>query len=103
MPVRAALDTCLQAGALCPTDNRSDLAFSQKRGRDYQLFASGGSTNLTLKSMAALFGHDADGRMLSDHVGYAATYRIDDTTTLAPALDMADAAPVRLASGSASR
>lgn len=99
-PVRAALDTCLQAGDLCATDNRPDLAFSQKRGRDYQLFASSGSANLTLKSMAALFGHDADGRMLSDHVGYAATYTIGD---VAPAIEMADIAPVRLATGSASR
>ena len=98
-PVKAALDTCLQAADLCATDNRPDLAFSQKRGRDYQLFASGESANLTLKSMAALFGHGSDGRMLSDHVGYAATYLVGD----APAIDMADAAPVRLASGSASR
>lgn len=99
MPVRAALDTCLEAGDLCATDNRPDLAFSQKRGRDYQLFASGGSATLTLKSMAALFGHDTDGRMLSDHVGYAATYLVGET----PPVDFADAAPLRLASGSASR
>ena len=98
-PVRAALDTCLQAGDLCATDNRSDLAFSQKRGRDYQLFASSGAANLTLKSMAALFGHDPNGRMLSDHVGYAATYLIGE----APRTNLADLAPVRLASGSAAR
>jgi len=99
MPVRAALDTCLQAGDLCATANRPDLAFSQKRGRDYQLFASSGSASLTLKSMAALFGHDQDGRMLSDHVGYAATYLLSATRPV----DFADAAPLRLASGSASR
>ena len=98
-PVRAALDTCLQAGDLCATDNRPDLAFSQKRGRDYQLFASSGTANLTLKSMAALFGHDPNGRMLSDHVGYAATYLVGD----APKVELADIAPVRLASGSAAR
>jgi len=98
-PVRAALDTCLQAGNLCPTANRADLAFSQKRGRDYQLFASGEGASLTLKSMAALFGHGSDGRMLSDHVGYAATYLIGE----APRTNLADLAPVRLASGSAAR
>jgi endonuclease/exonuclease/phosphatase family metal-dependent hydrolase len=98
-PVRGALDTCLQAGDLCATDNRPDLAFSQKRGRDYQLFASGGSANLALKSMAALFGHDTDGRMLSDHVGYSATYLVGE----APRVDLANVAPLRLASGSASR
>ena len=81
--VKAALDICLQAGAQCPTENRNDLAFSQQRGRDWQLFSSGGSENLVLKSMSALFGHDAEGRMLSDHVGYAATYMVEDQ---APAL-----------------
>lgn len=99
VPVRVALDACLQAGDLCATDNRPDLAFSEKRGRDYQLFASSGSASLTLESMAALFGHDAAGHMLSDHVGYSATYRVGD----APATDLANIAPVRLASGSASR
>lgn len=77
LPVRAALDTCLAAGDGCPTADRPDLAFSQRRGRDYQLFASSPAETLTLRSMAALFGHDASGRMLSDHVGYAATYAID--------------------------
>jgi len=74
--VRAALDTCLAAADQCQADNRDDLAFSRRRGRDWQLFASGGSASLKLKSMAALFGHDADGHMLSDHVGYAATYAV---------------------------
>ena len=101
-PVRAALDLCLNAGDQCPTDNRQDLMFSQRRGRDYQLFASGGTTNIALKSMAALFGHDADGHMLSDHVGYTATYRIGDMAPLS-ASSLANTAPVRLASGSASR
>jgi len=100
-PVKAALDLCLQSGDQCPTDNRADLAFTQKRGRDYQLFASGGSTSLTLQSMAALFGHDDNGHMLSDHVGYAATYRIDANPVTTA--DLTNAAPARLASGSASR
>lgn len=99
LPIRVALDACLQAGELCATDNRPDLAFSEKRGRDYQLFASSGAASLTLKSMAALFGHDATGNMLSDHVGYSATYRVGD----APVTGLATTAPVRLASGSASR
>ena len=101
-PVQAALDLCLRAGDQCPTDNRQDLMFSQRRGRDYQLFASGGTTNIALKSMAALFGHDADGHMLSDHVGYTATYRIGGAPML-NAATLTDTAPVRLASGSASR
>jgi endonuclease/exonuclease/phosphatase family metal-dependent hydrolase len=85
-PVQAALDTCLEAADLCPADNRDDLAFSQRRGRDWQLFASGGSERLRLKSMAALFGHNADGHMLSDHVGYAATYALDNGPSTPTAL-----------------
>ena len=99
LPVRAALDICLDEGGLCETEDRRDLAFSQKRGRDYQLFASSEAANLTLESVAALFGHDAAGHMLSDHVGYSATYRVGD----APATAFANIAPARLASTSASR
>ncbi|HMI19960.1 MAG TPA: endonuclease/exonuclease/phosphatase family protein [Sphingomonas sp.] len=100
-PVRAALDTCLEAVEQCRADNRDDLAFSRRRGRDWQLFASGKSEHLRLKSMAALFGHDADGRMLSDHVGYAATYALDNGPS-ASAAESADASagerqPVALA------
>lgn len=102
-PVRSALDTCLQEGDQCATANRPDLAFSQKRGRDYQLFASGESANLTLQSMAALFGHDASGRMLSDHVGYAATYLIGNAPTFASTLGETDAAPIRHGAVSAAR
>lgn len=98
-PVKAALETCLQEGDKCPTSDRADLAFSAKRGRDYQWFAPGGSTEISLASMTALFGHDGRGRMLSDHVGYAATYLIGDTRPIA----FADAAPARLAMGSAAR
>jgi len=76
-PVQAALDTCFQARPRCTTENGADLRFSQQRGRDWQLFASGGTESLALKSMCALFGHDTQGRMLSDHVGYAATYQVE--------------------------
>ncbi len=100
--VKAALDLCLQAGDQCPTSNRQDLEFSHWRGRDYQLFASGGAASLTLTSMTALFGHDEGGHMLSDHVGYTATYRIDSASTQSAA-DTSNAAPMRLATGSASR
>lgn len=74
-PVRAALDTCLGNGAQCPTGNRNDLLWSWRRGRDWQIFAPG-AEKLMLKSMAAPFGRGPDGRMLSDHVGYAATYLV---------------------------
>lgn len=99
IPAQAALQTCLAQGDQCPTADRADLAFSEKRGRDYQWFAPSGSADIALASMTALFGHDGKGRMLSDHVGYAATYLIRDKRPLA----FADAMQVRPAGGSAAR
>ena len=73
-PVHAALDTCFRQGSLCSTGNRNDLLASWRSGRDWQIFASGRAENLMLKSVVALFGHGPDRHMLSDHIGYAATY-----------------------------
>lgn len=94
--VNAALETCLREANECVTTDRPDLAFSQKRGRDYQWFASSGSADLTLASIAALFGHDGHGRMLSDHVGYAATYLIRETDPVTLA-DATQRLPARVA------
>jgi len=96
VPVQAALDTCFQAATQCTTENDPDLRFSQQRGRDWQLFASGRTVGLALKSMCALFGHDAQGRMLSDHVGYAATYRIEGDRVQLASARLADGNGVRL-------
>jgi len=95
-PVQAALDTCLEARTRCATQNGPDLLFSQQRGRDWQLFASGQAVSLALKSMCALFGHDAQGRMLSDHVGYAATYRIEGSRIQLASAGLADGGAARL-------
>jgi endonuclease/exonuclease/phosphatase family metal-dependent hydrolase len=54
----------------------SDDRFSHSRARDWQFYAPGKSTDLELDGIDVPFGHNKDGGMLSDHVGYTAVYRI---------------------------
>jgi len=53
----------------------ADALFSLNRARDWQFFAAGSRAGLALTGLTAPFGRDADGRMLSDHVGYVADFR----------------------------
>ncbi|MGA1854129.1 endonuclease/exonuclease/phosphatase family protein [Sphingobium sp. HT1-2] len=54
----------------------ADARFSRKRARDWQFFTPGRRTDLELSSIDVPFGHEPDGTMLSDHVGYSATYQL---------------------------
>lgn len=54
----------------------ADAAFSHRRARDWQFYASGAATGLDLSGIDVPFGHAADGSMLSDHVGYVARFRL---------------------------
>lgn len=54
-----------------------DAAYSYRRTRDWQFFASGVDARLTLVDIAVPFGHDETGGMMSDHVGYVAQFRLD--------------------------
>ena len=74
-PVAVALDSCL-ANAACGQTNPADIRFSYLRGRDWQFFAPGRFANLHVSALSALFGHDMHGAMLSDHVGYMASYSL---------------------------
>ena len=47
-------------------------------GKDWMFARSGASTKLTLQGVAVPFGHEPDGKSLSDHFGYVAHYRIAD-------------------------
>ncbi|HWI85736.1 MAG TPA: endonuclease/exonuclease/phosphatase family protein [Sphingomonas sp.] len=80
--ISVALDSCL-ADASCDKHNVTDLEFSYRRGRDWQFFFADRASNFRLKAMVGLFGHDAVGRMLSDHVGYVASYGIGVPTPVA--------------------
>jgi hypothetical protein len=47
------------------------------RGKDRQFFASGGSVSVKPLGITIPFGREADGTMISNHVGYAIHYRLD--------------------------
>jgi endonuclease/exonuclease/phosphatase family metal-dependent hydrolase len=71
-PVRNAYDSAVLAGL--PLS--ADAAFSRRRARDWQFYASGAATSVDLAGIDVPFGHAADGSMLSDHVGYTARFRL---------------------------
>ena len=75
VPVTVALNDCLP-DARCHKTEGSDLSFSYRRGRDWQFFWSGLTAGLRMSAMSVPFGHDGAGRMLSDHVGYTASYAL---------------------------
>ncbi|WP_198147473.1 endonuclease/exonuclease/phosphatase family protein [Sphingobium chungbukense] len=52
----------------------TDALLSRQRARDWEFFAPGATTNMTLRGIEVPFGHDATGAMLSDHVGYTAIF-----------------------------
>lgn len=54
----------------------SDARFSHNRARDWQFYTPGKSTDLELERIDVPFGHEKNGGMLSDHVGYTAMFRI---------------------------
>jgi endonuclease/exonuclease/phosphatase family metal-dependent hydrolase len=53
-----------------------DLASSYERARDWQFFGDGTKGRLVLTGMAVPFGRNRFGQMLSDHVGYTATFQL---------------------------
>ncbi len=73
--IRDALRTCNASEAVCgvmPTD----ASYSMFRARDWQLAVPGARLQLAVQGLSTPFGHDADGGMLSDHVGYVAFYGV---------------------------
>lgn len=74
--VRIALKTCLEGtDSGCMISTPKEVRISAKRNKDLQVFAPGATTSVALLGVDAPFGHDAKGRMLSDHIGYTAFYR----------------------------
>lgn len=51
-----------------------DALLSRRRARDRLFFAAGDDIGFVLRRIDATFGHSPAGTMLSDHVGYAATF-----------------------------
>jgi len=59
----------------------TDAQYSRHKAKDWQFFGSGRSTEVALKRVDVPFGHDRNGEMLSDHVGYAAVYTLTPART----------------------
>lgn len=75
-----AMNQCL-AQQSCTKSNAPDIQFSFRRKRDWQFYSPGTSVGLRVAGLAAIFGHDARGAMLSDHVGYMADYAVSAKST----------------------
>ena len=75
--VRTALKTCL-AGTDdgCTVNTPVEVRRSFAHNKDWQAYAPGAKTGVALLAVDAPFGHDVHGRMLSDHIGYTALYRL---------------------------
>ena len=54
----------------------TDALFSWRKNKDLQLAVPSPAVALSVEAIATPFGHDAEGTMLSDHVGYVARYRL---------------------------
>jgi endonuclease/exonuclease/phosphatase family metal-dependent hydrolase len=80
-PLDVAMQRCL-SDVGCGKSNLVDLRYSYRRARDWQFYSPGHHAGLQVASVSGLFGHDAQGAMLSDHVGYVASYTL---TTRVPA------------------
>jgi endonuclease/exonuclease/phosphatase family metal-dependent hydrolase len=69
-PLLDAYGTAAHSGIALSADAHE----SWHRAKDWQFFASGRDTDVALKSIDVPFGREPDGTMLSDHIGYAATF-----------------------------
>ena len=63
-------------GAVENPDAASTLAIA-RHNKDWMFGRSGARTELSLTQVSVPFGRDAKGHMLSDHMGYIATYRVE--------------------------
>lgn len=73
--VRTALATCLGPDAPCDLDRAGEARRSFRHGKDWEVYAPGAGTALRPVAISTPFGHDPNGTMLSDHIGYTVTYR----------------------------
>ncbi|QJU60343.1 sphingomyelin phosphodiesterase [Sphingomonas sp. AP4-R1] len=79
-PLDVAMARCLPDPA-CNKSNLVDLRYSFRRARDWQFYSPGQRAALQVTAVSGLFGHDAKGAMLSDHVGYVASYLVTSRQT----------------------
>jgi hypothetical protein len=86
-PIRTGLVACLDAPGACSVDAIGDALASRDKGKDLQIYAGGVATALRPDAVRVPFGSEADGSMLSDHIGYLVRYAV----ARAPAIRIASA------------
>ena len=77
-PVLSALDRCLNATPPCVGAVPPIAYFVRKRSRDWQFFRPGIRGSIEVERLSVLFGRELGGGMLSDHVGFGITYRLEE-------------------------
>lgn len=85
--LQTVLATCRLAR--CPVAEPSSMAISIGRAKDWMMYRPSPTVAIRPIALAAPFGRNTDGSMLSDHVGVSVRYRID---ALAPTNGSAAAA-----------
>lgn len=74
--VTDALHSCFAKTSSCGEALPADAGYSLQQARDWQLSIPGAAYRLGARALAVPFGHEVDGSMLSDHVGYTAYYDV---------------------------
>ncbi|MFT3965095.1 MAG: endonuclease/exonuclease/phosphatase family protein [Sphingobium sp.] len=77
--VRSVYDEALRRGMSLS----ADAAYSRHKAKDWQFYSSGTREKLDLARVDVPFGRDADGNMLSDHIGYAAVFTLGPSSRAA--------------------
>lgn len=81
---RDVLSACADAASPCEDGLSADARDSRRRAKDWQFLIPGGATDLIVRRIATPFGREADGSMLSDHVGYTAYLAMAENRTAQP-------------------
>lgn len=74
--VRTALATCLVAKSACTVEAPEQATKSLARRKDLQVYADGATVKIQPLGIGIPFGANSRGKMLSDHIGYTAVYRL---------------------------
>ena len=69
-----ALGYCLVKAGSCRSSFPGMTAAVRLRARDWQFYANGSGETILPEAVAMTFGPEANGRLLSDHIGYSVAY-----------------------------
>jgi len=69
-----SLHRCAAEEAACAATLSPDSRYSLRKSKDLQITSAGLSSTIRPRGISVPFGHESDGTMLSDHVGYIVYY-----------------------------